>query len=87
MKSYSGLLRKYNEYSKYLESIGKPNICFRLFWLDKATKYTGKGLDYIIYNDQTMIECKKMIYSLATHKPNRIWNQVLQYKKYKESLK
>lgn len=86
MRNYAELTKKYKNYSKYLKSIGKPNINFRLFWLDKARKYTGKGLDYIVYNEQTMKECRQMIYSSATHKPNRIWNQVLQYKKYKESL-
>lgn len=83
MIKYNSLIIKYNDYYKYLISINKPNIGFRLAWLYKAEKYTNKGIDYIIYNKETLEESKRIIYSLATHKPNRIWNQVLLYKKFK----
>ena len=58
---------------------------FRDRWLNKATKITGKSLDYICYSQETYMESVAIIRNSGCIKPNRIVNKLRDYKKGKEN--
>lgn len=56
-------------------------LSFKVRWLKKAERITGKSLSYILYSEETYNEAIIMIRNSDTIKPNRIINKLRDYKK------
>lgn len=68
------------KYRDYLTQKNLLNIDFKIKWLKKAEKLVGKSVEYMLYNEETLIESIKIIRQNARHKPNRMVNQIRNYK-------
>lgn len=58
---------------------------FRTRWLMKATKITGKSLDYIFYSEETYKEAITTIRNSGCIKPNRIVNKLRDYREGRDN--
>lgn len=68
------------KYRDYLTSNNSPNIDFKIKWLKKAEKLVGKSVEYMLYDEETLAESVNIIRQNVRHKPNRMINQIRNYK-------